>query len=224
MTNKSTLIALVAALAVTSGGLGLSLTNGFNGDATTQSSNTASGLMMGHITVEAHDETGDLIAYRQTDNEVVNAGEQCILKMLFKDGTSRGGVGTTACTGALTTGWTVIGIGTNNDSGVYANTATTAQKEVNVRLGNETSTTTGLQRAVSTTQTWTNGTASDTTKIVLAKTFTMTSGETHNIGESGLFNSTTVAASGLLARQTFSDVALTNGDSITVTWTFTVGD
>jgi len=52
----------------------------------------------------------------------------------------------------------------------------------------------------------------------------MTSGETHNIGESGLFNSTTVAASGMLARQTFSDVALTNGDSITVTWTFTVGD
>ena len=224
MTNKSTLIALVAALAVTSGGLGLSLTNGFNGDATTQSSNTASGLMMGHLTVEAHDETGDLIAYRQTDNEVVNAGEQCILKMLFKDGPSRGGVGTTACTGALTTGWTVIGIGTNNDSGVYANTATTAQKEVNVRLGNETSTTTGLTRAEATTQTWTNGTASDTTKIVLSKTFTMTSGETHNIGESGLFNSTTVAASGMLARQTFSDVALTNGDSITVTWTFTVGD
>ncbi len=128
------------------------------------------------------------------------------------------------CSPAFTTGWTVIGIGTNNDSGVYANTATTAQKEVNVRLGNETSTTTGLTRAEATTQTWTNGTASDTTKIVLAKTFTMTSGETHNIGESGLFNSTTVAASGMLARQTFSDVALTNGDSITVTWTFTVGD
>jgi hypothetical protein len=180
--------------------------------------------MMGHLTVEAHDETGDLIAYRQTDNEVVNAGEQCILKMLFKEGTNRGGVGTTVCTGALTTGWNVIGIGTDNDNGVYANGATTAQKEVNVRLGNETSTTTGLQRAVSTTQTWTNGTASDTTKIVLSKTFLMTSGETHNIGESGLFNSTTVAASGLLARQTFSDVALTNGDSITVTWTFTVGD
>ena len=218
MTNKSTLIALVAALAVTSGGLGLSLTNGFNGDATTQSSNTASGLMMGHLTVEAYDETGDLIAYRQTDNEVVNTGEQCILKMLFKDGSSRGGTGTTVCTGALTTGWGVIGIGTNNDSGGYDSVA-----ETQVRLGNETSTTTGLDRGVG-SATWTNGTASTTTKIVLAKTFTMTSGSTHNIGESALFNSTTVASSGMLARQTFTDVALTSGDSITITWTFTVGN
>ena len=46
-------------------------------------SNTATGLMMGHLTVEAHNEGGDLIAYRQTDNEVVDDGEQCILKMLF---------------------------------------------------------------------------------------------------------------------------------------------
>ena len=224
MTNKSTLIALVAALAVTSGGLGLSLTNGFNGDATTQSSNTASGLMMGHITVEAYNEAGDMIAYRQTDNEVVNTGEQCILKMLFKDGSSRGGTGTTVCTGALTTGWTVIGIGTDNDNGIYATGASNANKEIQVRLGNETSTTTGLIRADATSTTWTNGTNTATTKIELAKTFTMTSGNTHNIGESGLFNSTTVAASGMLARQTFSDVALTNGDSITVTWTFTVGN
>ena len=180
MTNKSTLIALVAALAVTSGGLGLSLTNGFNGDETTQSSNTASALMMGHLTVEAHDETGDLIAYRQTDNEVVNAGEQCILKMLFQEGPSRGSAGTTVCTGALTTGWNVIAIGTNNDNGVYATGATTAQKEVNTRLGNETSTVTGLDRGVG-SATWTNGTLNTTTKIVLTKQFTMTSGNTHNL-------------------------------------------
>ena len=180
--------------------------------------------MMGHITVEAYNEAGDMIAYRQTDNEVVNTGEQCILKMLFKEGTNRGGVGTTACVGALTTPWNIIGIGTNNDSGIYATGASNANKEIQVRLGNETSTTTGLDRAEATTQTWTNGTSTATTKIVLAKTFTMESGRTHSIGESGLFNSTTIAASGLLARQTFSDVALTDGDSITVTWTFTVGN
>ena len=218
MTNQSTLIALVAGLAVTAGALGLSLTGVFDEDSAIKSSNTANALMMGHLTVEAHDELGNLIAYRQTDNEVVNSGEQCILKMLFKTGTSRGGVGTTACTGALTTGWGVIGIGTNNDSGGYDSVA-----ETQVRLGNETSTVTGLDRGTG-SPTWTNGTASATTKIVLAKTFTMTSGSTHNIGESALFNSTTVASSGMLARQTFTDVALTSGDSITITWTFTVGN
>ena len=218
MTNQSTLIALVAGLAVTAGALGLSLSGVFDEDTAVKSSNVANALMMGHLTVEAHDEAGNLIAYRQSDNEVVNSGEQCILKMLFASGADRGVAGTTVCTGALTTGWGVIGIGTNNDSGGYDSVA-----ETQVRLGNETSTVTGLDRGTG-SPTWTNGTASATTKIVLAKTFTMTSGNTHNIGESGLFNSTTVAASGMLARQTFTDVALTSGDSITITWTFTVGN
>ena len=57
---------------------------------------------------------------------------------------------------------------------------------------------------------------------------------TVNIGESGLFNNTTGCGDGtnpgrggcqgMLARQAFTDVALTGGDSITVTWTFTVGN
>ena len=118
------MIALVAALAVTAGGLGLSLTGVFDDDGVIAASNTATGLMMGHLTVEAHDEGGDLIAYRQTDNEVVDDGEQCILKMLFATTDSTAGRGgytsTTACTGALTGAWDVIAIGTDNDNGGYA--------------------------------------------------------------------------------------------------------
>ena len=64
---------------------------------------------------------GELIAYRQTDNEVVDDGEQCILKMLFAsnrysgeaDGrgeyTSTSAAGPGGCTGALTGAWDVIG-------------------------------------------------------------------------------------------------------------------
>ena len=59
-------------------------------------------LMMGHLTVEAHDEGGDLIAYRQTDNEVVDDGEQCILKMLFA--TTDGEAGTA---GRGSTNWCI---------------------------------------------------------------------------------------------------------------------
>ena len=221
MKTTSTMIALVAALAVTAGGLGLSLTGVFDDDGVIAQSNTATGLMMGHITVEAHNEGGDMIAYRQTDNEVVDDGEQCILKMLFATtGSGEAGrgeytsTGAGGCTGALTGAWDVISIGTD----------TTAVDDTHVLLGNETSTSVGLERGTATTKTWTNGTGATTTKLVLSKTFTSDSPRAHTIAESGLFNSTTVDANGMLARQVFTGVALSDGDSITITWTFTVGN
>ena len=219
MKQITTITALVAALAVTSGGLGLSLTGVFEDNNVTTTSNTVNGLMMGHLTVEAHNEAGELVAYRQSDNEVVDDGEQCILKMLFgTTGSSQAGRGeyttTGACTGALTGAWDNIAIGTT----------TTSAADTQVLLGNETSSSDGLERGTATTKTWTNGTGSTTTKIVLSKTFTNDSPRAHTIAESGLFNSTTNDANGMLARQTFTGVALSNGDSITITWTFTVGN
>tara|TARA_Y100000590_G_scaffold122564_1_gene140317 strand:- start:9125 stop:9790 length:666 start_codon:yes stop_codon:yes gene_type:complete len=221
MKSVSTITALVAALAVTSGGLGLSLTGVFDENDALITSNSVNGLMMGHLTVEAHNEAGELVAYRQTDNEVVDDGEQCILKMLFAttDGVAgRGGYGDSsspgACTGVLTGAWDVIAIGTD----------TTAASDTQVLLGNETSSSGGLERAMATTKTWSNGTGADATKIQLSKTFTNNSPNAHTIAESGLFNSTTNDANGMLARQQFTGVALSNGDSITITWTFTVGN
>jgi len=223
MRKATTTIALVAALAVTSGGLGLSLTGVFDDIDVPVTSHTANGLMMGHLTVEAHNENGEMIAYRQTDNEVVDDGEQCILKMLFAttDATDgRGGyTSTAACTGKLIGAWDVIAIGTDNDNSPF-----NAVTDTQVVLGNETSTSLGLERGQATTKTWTNGTGSTTTKIVMSKTFTSDSPRAHAIGESGLFNSTTAAGSGMLARQVFTDVSLSDGDSITITWTFTVGN
>lgn len=217
MKSQTTFIALAAALAVTSGGLGLSLTGIFEQNDITVSSNTVNGLMMGHLTIEAHNESGDLIAYRQTDNEVVDDGEQCILRLLFQDNGENGqglGTGLSSCSGQLNGAWDTIAIGTG----------TTAAADTQVVLVNETSTSHGLQRADATTKTWTNGTGATTTKIVMSKTFTNDSPRAHTIAESGLFNSTTNDANGMLARQTFTGVALSNGDSITITWTFTVGN
>ena len=228
MKSISTTVALVAALAVTSGGLGLSLTGIFDDNGVKPTSNTANGLMMGHLTVEAFNENGEMIAYRQTDNEVVDDGEQCILKLLFATSytnqTGRGEYTSTGdCTGALTQAWDVIAIGTDNDNNPYdSSTASVIDKLV--RLGNETSSSNGLERGTATTKTWTNGTADTTTKIVMSKTFTSDSPRAHAIGESGLFNCTTTGGSGMLARQTFTDVSLSDGDSITITWTFTVGN
>ena len=226
---NSTIVGLVAAIAVLSGGLGFAVTGVFDDQKLMASDVPITGFLMGQVEIEARDADGELFAYRLGDNEVVDDGEQCILKFLFattnavaRQNGATAGAG--ACTGAVTNAWNVIAIGDNNDSGAFAAGRTVAQQDVLVMLGNETSTVKGLERALATDVTWYNGTGSSATKIVLAKTFTSTSPVTHNIGESGLFNSTTIDAFGMLARQTFTDVALTSGDSITITWTFTVGN
>ena len=230
MNSKTTIIGLVAAIAVLSGAMGLSVTGAFS-DPKLMTSNAATGFLIGHVEIEATNANGELFAYRQSDNAVVDDGEQCILKMLFgtsgmtNDGrgeylatTSDGSISSTvgACTGILTGAWDIIAIGEG----------TTAPDDTDVILETEFTAATGagLKRAEATTKTWTNGTGATTTKIVLKNTFTSTSGSTESITESGLFNSTTVAGSGMLAHQTFTAVSLTSGDSITVTWTFTVGD
>ena len=212
MKDNKLLGATLCSLAVVSGVFGLSVTGVFDENSIEPQFAKASGMLVGHAIIEAHDSEGNLLAHRATDNEVVNSGENCVLKMLFMGGGPEN-AGNTVCTGALTDGWNFVGIGTDN----------TAAAEADARLGNETSTTTGLTRAEGAI-TWTNGTGSTAASVQVSKTFTMTSGNTHTITESGLFNGTSLTDDGMLARQTFTGVALSNGDSITVTWTFTVGD
>ena len=218
MKSKSTITVLVAALAVLSGAMGLTMTGAFSDQQLTPAStgNVAVGLMTGHLEIEARHADGELYAYRQTDNEVVDDGEQCILKMLFasKNGNIGRGEYTSsgmgACSGSLTGAWDVIAIGTGS----------TSAAETDVLLETEV-TANGGERGVATTKTWTNSTIP---QIVLKKTFTNTDSNIGGVTESGLFNSTAANANGMLARNTFSAVNLTVGDSITITWTFKVGD
>ena len=245
---NSTIVGLVAAIAVLSGGLGFSMTGIFDDQNMTSNLLPATGFLMGQVEIEARNADGELFAYRLGDNEVVDDGEQCILKMLFGTAQTatvgRGeyasvatgdGTGGGACTGILTGAWNVIAIGDCNATAdclagagtVYDSAQSLAAQDLLVKLGNETATVQGLERGMATTITWTNGTGNAATKIVLAKTFTMGGADstTHLIGESGLFNGTySAAGQGMLARQMFTDVSISNGDSITVTWTFTVGN
>ena len=239
---NSTIVGLVAAIAVLSGGLGFSTTGIFDDQNLTSNLPATAGFLMGQVEIEARNADGELFAYRLGDNEVVDDGEQCILKLLFgtEDAvagrgsyTSFGGTAGGACTGVLTGAWNVIAIGTCNATGdtdcslAYDTGQSAAQQDLLVQLGNETSSVTGLLRGMATSIDWNNGTGATATSIVMAKTFTtdtLSSGVTHIIGESGLFNSSANDAYGMLARQTFTDVTLGSGDSITVTWTFTVGN
>ena len=246
MNSKTTIIGLVAAVAVLSGAMGMSVTGAFSDQTIAQfaPNNVATGMLMGQVIIEAHNEDGEMIAYRMGDNEVVDGGEQCILKMLFASGAQtnagRGEYASTSsdaigdCTGILTGAWDVIAIGVgttgHGDAGIMATAAlhdlfsgleTECQTGINVGT-NTCLADPLLKRGIATTKTWTNGSGGTDTKIVLAKTFT--SGTVASITESGLFNSTTVSSGGMLSHKTFSAVSLTSGDSITVTWTFTVGN
>ena len=225
MNPKSTIIVLVAALAVLSGAMGMSMTGAFSdqGIMTASTKNIAVGLMTGHLEIEARHADGDLFAYRQTDNEVVDDGEQCILKMLFAttDATAgRGGytsTGSGACTGSLNNAWDVIAIGTCTDcQGGGAD----APNDLDVILKTEV-TANGGQRQIATVKTWTNGTFP---QVVMSKTFTATVGNIGAVTESGLFNSTAPNTNGMLARNSFAAVTINSGDSITITWTFKIGD
>ena len=237
MNSKTTIIGLVAAIAVLSGGLGFSTTGVFDDQNLKTSEYANTGFLIGQVIVEAHNTDGELIAYRQSDNAVVDDGEQCILKMLFGSTgetdagrgeylatTGNGGITADAgaCTGILTGAWDVIAIGIG--SGV-----TVADTDVILDTELTTSHASGtLDRKAATTKTWNNGSglgsadATKYTKIVLKKTFTASGAAT--VTESGLFNSTTVAGSGMLAHQAFTGVVLADGDSITVQWTFRVGN
>ena len=135
MNSKPTIIGLVAAIAVLSGAMGLSVTGAFSDQTIAQTTIPATGMLMGQVMIEAHNADGELIAYRLGDNEVVDDGEQCILKMLFgttgglsNDATDNGrgqylnpdGTGVTnttnaACTGILTGAWDVIAVGIGVD-------------------------------------------------------------------------------------------------------------
>ena len=217
MQERQILAISLCSLAVVSGAFGLFVTGAFDGNiATTQmipKLSQTSGMMVGHAIIEAHDSEGNLIAHRQTDNEVVNGGENCVLKMLFGAG-GPAAAGSTVCASTTTSPWTVIAVGTNSSTAHDGNSGLKAEVTGD-----------GLTRAragTSSEVTWTNGTGATAAKIVLSKTFTAT--DTYTVTESGLFNSTTANGGSMLARQTFSGVALSSGDSITVTWTFTVGD
>ena len=219
MNSKSTITVLVAALAVLSGAMGMTMTGAFSDQnmMTASTNNVAVGLMTGHLEIVAHHPNGELYAYRQFDNAVVDDGEQCILKMLFSttEGANAGRGGYTSsgvCTGDLTGAWDVIAIGTGGGG----------PAETDIKLVTE-STQYGGERGVATTKTWGNLTAG-IPQIVMSKTFTSAGGAIGAVTESGLFNSTTVAGSGMLARNIFSAVTLANGDSITITWTFKVGN
>lgn len=153
----------------------------------------------GHIVLKAYDSEGNLKQYVQTDNTITDELENCLLEALF-------GITSTGC-GDSAGGTTVF-------DDVAIGTGSTGSFETNVALVAET-------HRTSATPGSTDASSGSAAEAVIAATLTATAVE--NIRESGLFDSSTSGLGSMFARQTFGTVALNTGDTLSVTWTITLG-
>ena len=174
--------------------------------------------MMGHITLTATDQDGNILSYIQTDNLIVNVGENCVAESIFNVTTANAflcdGVGAhIGGNGVADGGFTFIAIGTNN----------TAVAATDQALGNSTSEVSRI-KANSTSIVDSTGTqAGGNSKAVVTLTGIFTATGTPTITESGIFDKAMAADENMLARQTFTGIPLTVGDKLTVEWEITIG-
>ncbi len=174
--------------------------------------------MMGHITLTATDQDGNILSYIQTDNLIVNVGENCVAESIFNVTTANAflcdGAGAhIGGNGVADGGFTFIAIGTNN----------TAVAATDQALGNSTSEVSRI-KANSTSIVDSTGTqAGGNSKAVVTLTGIFTATGTPTITESGIFDKAMAADENMLARQTFTGIPLTAGDKLTVEWEITIG-
>ena len=168
--------------------------------------------MMGHITFTATNKDGNILSYIQTDNVIVNVGENCTAESLFNVTTTTepcAGTGThTGGNGVADGGFTYIAIGTGGGTEGEGNS--TLNTELDRIKDNSTS-------VVSST-----GTGAGS-KAVVTISEVFTSAGVATVNESGLFDSKTGGNNNMLARQVFGDIPLTAGDKLTVEWEITIG-
>jgi len=157
-----------------------------------------SSFMTGHLTLTAYNENGDIIAYRQTDNTVLDTGDSCIATLVFGAG------GDTGCTD--TSAFTDILIGSGGTGG-------SAETDVNpLPLTQEDVT-------VVATPVMTNASAGGGAVTVLTAAFTDVDAD---IDEAALRNAGTPITGAVLAYQEFTLISLGVNDDLTVEWTITI--
>ena len=151
--------------------------------------------IVGHLTLTAYDDDGNVIAYRQTDNTVLDTGDDCISELIFPVTSSLQCVGTTQ--------FDRIYIGTGDSSG--ATEGSTVLVTPNAQ--------TGFASAAMTSAVGGAGAAT----LITANFFNV--GAT--IQEASIQESTSTA-SDALAIQSFSPIPLGTIDDLTIQWTVTI--
>ena len=170
--------------------------------------------MLGHLTLTATTPEGKITSYIQTDNIIVNRGENCTVESLFNVETS----GADEClgSGVAADGFTFIAIGDGGDIEM--------EMADDKKLQNE------LARLQDTDPEHEDaeGAGAEGAVVTLRAVFTADMAET--IDESGIFDADTddgndplLPDGNMLARKTFDEISLNSGDKLTVEWEITIG-
>ena len=194
--NKTIPALLLGAIIAT--GIGLYGISGFLSDSQSTALSSSS-FMTGHLTLTAYDENGNIKAYRQTDNIVLNTADNCMSEILFTLSTGNG------CT--LAANYDFVHIGTGSDAG-------TSEADVDPLPITFTAVDTGVDSVVLTNASGTGGAAT-----LLTASFIDVNA---NIDEAALRNSATQGGGNALAYQQFTEIVLGASDDLTVEWTITI--
>lgn len=194
--NTSTLF-LGAILALGVGIFGIS-----NSFSASESSVLESGsLITGHVTLTATDDAGNIIAYRQTDNAVMNRADNCISELIFTLDTGNG-----CNTNASTYDRIHIGTGSNITTPSEAWTQLTLPLTYNTDAG--------------ATVTLVNATGTGGAESTLSATFLNVGAA---INEAAIRNGGGGTGVGdVLAYQQFTTITLGATDDLTVEWKVTI--
>ena len=229
--KTTSMIALIAVISAVS--IGTISLNGFSAIPLVAGSvSPESGTFMGHVEYILRDSDGNIKSYVQGDNLVVNKGDDCVIGYAFQTG-----ITSDNCT--LTgTGFRYIGVGNgsssavvNGDTTLDGTSTTVASSGIN-----------GLMAVRNDTNTVGTASSDGGTVVIATETpflFFTTTGQISNattVTTAGLFDATCSAISStgghctanagvmnMFSAQQIS-VAVGNGDSLSVTWTITVGD
>ncbi len=210
--KRQTTLAMYGIVFAAAMALGMVFVSGFSQPlfvASTTDAKAASQMgIFGHITLTATDPDGKIISYIQTDNLIVNRGENCVAETMFNVTTD----GNNACIGEGITAeaFTFIAIG-NGTVSVDVNDTKLAE-EVDRTQDED-------PDVVSSVGT---GDPGDSSALVTL-TAVFIAGEAVTIEESGIFDAAGEDAGNMLARKTFDPISLAQDDKLTVEWEITIG-
>ncbi|MEX0765041.1 MAG: hypothetical protein WEC35_02450 [Nitrosopumilaceae archaeon] len=165
--------------------------------AQTSVENGETGWLMGHLVVTVNDENGNVKAYRQTDNLITNTGITQMNALFFEDITATASA--EASHFAIGTGGETVAAYTSTGSDLITAIGGCARQDAAFSAG---SAATGDQIVT--------GTAS----------FSGASCAASSVDEGVVYNDLTVGES--LARTVFAAVTVGSGDTLNLSWTFTL--
>jgi len=216
----------MAALVAITAGTTFAVTYGVDLQSASLNQPIAATKIIGHIQAVVHDKAGNIIAYRQSDNAIVNTGLEVLADQLFlSDGLQSGGNHTNDTSGAF--GWMNIGnqsIPVPAPGDTELNCALISAGSGGAPCGTNRPLCAAQLSEINLRDAYNSGGFSRTNVTAIA-TFDGAVCNSANIQEAGMWNNATTAAGGeMFARNTFGSVTLTTTDSLELTWRFTFTD